>query len=280
MQICLEQNHMNTTFELVVSCETSRERAAEATLVEAHRLIARLEGELSEFRPDSPVARLNAARAYEPVPLTAHVRELLAIAEAERARSEGAFDPLWRSRDRGAVLVSEHGRSFFKTTDGTHLGFGAIGKGFALDRVRLLLERDGFTDYLLSAGGSSVLLSGFAGPEEPWRWAWSWRKDAAGDCRGRRFVHMTGLTIALGVSGTMEQGAHIAGAAAGASLSALVAHPSAARADALSTALFVKGWRDLESLRDPLQPVPLAWIDTDENVHWNGDFQACWGAPC
>lgn len=282
IQIRLEQNHMNTTFELTISCEASRARAAEAVLLEAHREIRRLEDELSEFRRESPVARLNAAKAYAPVALTGCVRELLQIAETMRTRSGGTFNPLWRSRGpAGAVLVSADGKSFLKTTDGTHLGFGAIGKGYALDRVRLLLEREGLTDYLLSAGGSSVLLSGFAAPGTPWRWAWSWKKDADGTCLGRRFTHESGLRIALGVSGVMEQGSHIThGDTPCDSVSALVAHPSAARADALSTALFVSGWRDLERLRDPLHPMPLACIDKEENVHWNGDFQSCWGSPC
>jgi thiamine biosynthesis lipoprotein len=281
VEIRLDQNHMNTTFELRVSCEAARVRAAETTLAEAHREIARLEDELSEFREASPVACLNRARALEPVPLTGAVRDLLRIAEQLRSSTRGAFNPLWRSRGLNpGVLISEHGRSFFKTTDGTHLGFGAIGKGFALDRVRLLLEREGFTDYLLSAGGSSVLLSGFAAPGTPWNWAWSWKKARDGSLLGRRFSHETGRTIALGVSGEMEQGKHIADAC-GTSLSALVAHASAARADALSTALFVRGWNEeLENLRDPLQPTPLAWVDKDEILRWNGDFQSCWGSPC
>jgi thiamine biosynthesis lipoprotein len=281
VEIRLEQNHMNTTFELHVSCEESRTGAAEAALLEAHGEISRLEDELSEFRAASPVARLNRAPAFEPVPLTASVRELLRISETVRVGSNGAFNPLWRSTDPGAVLLTADGQSFFRTTEGTHLGFGAIGKGYALDRVRVMLERNGFSDYLLSAGGSSVLMSGFAAPGVPWRWAWSWKKDESGNYLGRRFTHVTGRTIALGVSGLMEQGRHIAhGEEPCESLSALVAHASAARADALSTALFVSGWRDIERLRDPLEPTPLAWIDVEENLRWNGDFQACWGSPC
>jgi thiamine biosynthesis lipoprotein ApbE len=280
VEICLEQNHMATTFEFHVSCEEERAFAAETVLSEAHREVTRLENELSEFKLESPVARLNQAVAYEPVPITTAVRELLQIAESMRLKSKGTFNPLWRSQGKpGAVLISGGGNTFFKTENGTHLGFGAIGKGYALDHVRLLLEREGFRDYLLSAGGSSVLLSGFAGPETPWRWAWSWKKDSDGAYLGRRFTHSTGRTIALGVSGLLEQGSHIMGEG-NSSLSALVAHGSAARADALSTALFVSGWQDVERLRDPLQPMPLAWIDTEENLSWNGDFEACWGSPC
>lgn len=288
VQIKLEQNHMNTTFDLAVSCVDSRARAAEQVLREAHREITRIENELSEFLRGSPVYELNQSSAFYPVPVTQCVRELLKIAASLRDRSEGAFDPLCKSvrttgSFRGSVVVSEDGKTFFKTEDGVRLGFGAIGKGYALDKVRVLLEQNGFTDYLLSAGGSSILLSGFASPGQHWTWAWSWKKDEGGAYLGKRFAHASGRPIALGVSGTMEQGEHIVGSASAGkakSLSALVAHGSAARADALSTALFVLGWERLELLRDPLQPTALALIDTEENLSWNGDFQEAWGPAC
>lgn len=270
---------MATTFELQISCEDSRVRHARQILVEAHREIARLERELSEFREGNSVALLNIEKAYVPVALSADVRELLQISERLRLESEGAFNPLCKSREEGAVLVSACGQNFFKTADGVHLSFGAVGKGYALDRVKLLLDQAGFSNYLLSAGGSSVLISGFAAPGTPWQWAWSWKKGAGAEYLGRKFVHHSGRPIALGVSGTMEQGQHILGGR-GEALSALVAHGSAARADALSTALFVLGWDNFGILRDPLQASPVALIDSEENLRWNGDFQTAWGSPC
>ncbi|MGZ3672321.1 MAG: FAD:protein FMN transferase, partial [Bdellovibrionota bacterium] len=210
VQVRLDQNHMATTFELHVSCDEARARAAEAVLRHAHREIARLENELSEFREGSPVFGLNRARAFEPVRITNSVRDLLQLAESLRGKSQGAFNPLCKSAPgKGAVLIAADGKHFFKTEDGVRLGFGAIGKGYALDQVKLLLVREGFSDYLLSAGGSSILLSGFAAPETPWTWAWSWKKDADGAYRGKRFAHASGRPVALGVSGTLEQGEHI-----------------------------------------------------------------------
>jgi thiamine biosynthesis lipoprotein ApbE len=282
VQVNIGQNHMATTFDLKISCLETRARAAQSVLEQAHQEIGQLEDELSEFREASPVAQLNRAKAFEPVSITASVRELLAIGEALRVQTRGAFDPLWRSRAHGgAVLLDADGKHFFKTINTVSLGFGAIGKGYALDRVKLLLAREGFTDYLLSAGGSSIQISGFAGPGTPWRWAWSWKKGAGGDYLGRRFAHASGSPIALGVSGILEQGRHISTAVAECgSVSALVAHASAARADALSTALFARGWGDLETLGDPIHPTPIAWIDDQENLQWNGDFQQQWGSPC
>jgi thiamine biosynthesis lipoprotein ApbE len=60
--------------------------------------------------------------------------------------------------------------------------------------------------------------------------------------------------------------------------SALVAHPSATWADALSTALFVSGWEDSMKRFEALAPAPaLAVIDESGTPRWNGLFQNLWG---
>src|SRR5690606_13501438 len=97
----LARNHMATTFSFVVSCEQARARAAETVLEEAHRLIERLERELSEFLPESPVSRLNAARPGETVPFEGSARTVLTRSLDLRDRSAGAFDPLAKSPPAG-----------------------------------------------------------------------------------------------------------------------------------------------------------------------------------
>lgn len=263
---------MATTFYLQVSCPAARAGVAQATLEGAHREIARLEDELSEFRPASPVHRLNQAAPGERVELTVDGAELLSRSRAIALRTRGAFDPTAKSQGaRDGIGFEPRTRQAWRLHAGARLGFGAIGKGYALDLVRVILEREGFTDFLLSAGGSSQILSGFAAPGQPWRWGWS---DAS-------FTHQSGIPVALGVSGTEERGAHLIarGPHAAFPRSALVASPSAAEADALSTALFVGGWEEsLQASRDEWMPPALAQIDADGTPRWNGTFQKLWGA--
>jgi thiamine biosynthesis lipoprotein len=279
-----DRNHMATTFEFLVSCPKEMARQAGQALEEAHREIARLERQLSEFLPESPVSLLNSRPPGTWIPLTPAVSEVLALASAMNEKSGGAFDPLSKSSGRGGEIhLSRCGKFFHRIGGGTRLGFGAIGKGYALDKARIILEREGFSDFLLSAGGSSIVLSGFSGPGTPWSWAWSWEK--TGDkYGGRRVQHRSGSSIALGVSGFLEQGEHIVNPAGGRPAtgtgSALVAHPSAASADALSTALFVRGWEGAERYHDRLHPTPMALIEADGTARWNGDFQSTWGPAC
>jgi len=281
-EISLEQRLMNTTFALTVSVPDSRLAAAEAELMHALHLGAALEDELSEFRSGTPVARLNAARAEEAVPAGPRVAELWFIAAELKISSGGAFDPLCKSARPGGLTVDEAGH-VRKSTDDTKLSFGAIGKGYALDLIADRLDAAGFTDYLLSAGGSSVVMRGVAADGAAWPWGWAFEKKNDENF-GRTFAH-AGPRIAIGISGQQEQGAHIVKPGATAFVppvkSALVAHASAAVADALSTALFVSGWDHFSEAPAGKDPkVVRAVASSAHELRWNGGFQNLWGAPC
>jgi len=259
---------MNTLFDLRVRCEERRAGAARDTLRDIHAGIRTLEEELSEFLPASPVARLNTASPGERVAAPPVLWELFQMAERLRETTGGAFDAT--AKGTGAISADFPTRTLWRESPGARLGFGAIGKGFAIDRVRERVERDGFEHYLLNAGGSSLALRGSAG-DGPWRWAWSWEKGARS---GVSFVHDSQQAVAIGVSGDEEQPGHIRRARPAGLRSALVALAGAAEADALSTALFAAGWEDASPF---LRETASAGIGHDGFPVWNGLFQKYWG---
>ncbi len=279
-----QRKQMATDFSFVVSVPSSEAGRASRALDRAHAVVAELEAVLSEFRPDSPVARLNRSAAFERVIFDAPSFALLQLSERLWVRTQGAFDPLAKSTRHPVVRLEwdENTREVWRTDVGTHLSFGAIGKGYALDVVRAELERDGFTDFLLSAGGSSQVFRGFSAPGTPWTWGWSWGRDADGDSVGIPFQHANGHAIAIGVSGTEEQGAHLIrpdGQKTYPCRSSFAAHGSAAVADALSTALFVAGWEEsMGAFSAEPEALALAAIDLEGCPRWNGVFQSWWGA--
>lgn len=249
-----QAKHMNTTFDLVIrSDQNSR---AEKILRQAHEYITQLEHDVSEFIPTSPVARWNRG---EREPFTGAAAKLFDLAERLATKTRRAFDP------------------FAKDPAAQHLSFGAIGKGFALDEIRLLIEDAGFEHYLLNAGGSSILAQGEAAPGRSWTVGWSWKKDSTGEPLGLP-LNLPTQAIAMGTSGSMEQGHHILDPRTGDpvtdKLSACVLHPSAAWADALSTALYVLDWKEaLELFFDEIVPHPaLAIISAREELTHNGTF--------
>lgn len=283
------RRHMNTTFALIVCDASDRVSAASIVLDEAHALIARLERELSEFIDGSPVSRLNQAAPGKRIEAPLSLLELLETSHQLREITEGTFDPTVKSvrryakTERAFCWDRETGMAWRNCAQ-AHLSFGAIGKGYALDRVRDILVREGFEDFCLSAGGSSLLFSGEAGDNEPWRWGWSWNRRENGEPLGIPFQHCSRRPIALGVSGIDEQGFHLldprTGRPAAETVSAVVGHIRATDADALSTALFVGGFdHGLRTMDKLMDPPALAVVEKDGLPRWNGLFQKLWGAP-
>ena len=130
------------------------------------------------------------------------------------------------------------------------LNLGSIGKGYALDRCRELLEAGGMTDFLLHGGQSSLLARGSRNPggDEGW---WIGVRDPLRP--GGRLGLLRLHDRALGTSGTGTQFFYHAGRRYGhildprtgqpaeGVLSSTVLARTAAEADALSTAFYVLG---------------------------------------
>ncbi len=295
LHVKAEQNHMATTFAFTIACAKSESKRAERLLKSCHRLVSDLEASLTEYSARSAVYRLNhSSPAQQWVVLQEHEFRLLRYALKLSEQVGGTFDPTAKS-SKAALALTLKSRIEIDVSNqrarrlhaGVHLGFGAIGKGYALDQVRLVLEREGFRDFCLSAGGSSTVLSGESAPSVPWRFGWLWSQKVGAQSQGLVLSHGSQKPISLGVSGTHEKGFHLIdpraarGDAQSATppLSALVAHPHATDSDALSTALFVGGFEHaLEQLKDSPHEIALAEIDAQGVPRWNGIFQKYWGS--
>ena len=264
---------MATDFEIALPFATPEALpAAEAAL----DLIDALEQQLTVYRDDSEVSRINRLAAREAVPVEQELFDLLQRAARLATETYGAFDvtagalvrawgflrgprrvptpaerasALQRVGMRHVVLDAMN-RTVRFTRDGLEINLGSIGKGYALDRAaRLLRERFQVRAGLLHSGHSSVYAMG----EEPATregWRVALRHPAE---EGRRLGTFTLLDRALGTSAATFQYleyygrrlGHIldprtgwpASGMAGASVTA----PTAAEADALATAFFILG---------------------------------------
>ena len=146
-----------------------------AALDDAVRALQRIEAQMSLYRDDSALVRLNRdGRLALPPP---QLRELLGIAQDVARRSDGAFDPtvqpLWlafadaqaehrlptpaevaaaRARVdwRGLRLEADGGVRLARPGMGVTLN--GIAQGYAADRVRAVLAAHGVADALVDAG--------------------------------------------------------------------------------------------------------------------------------
>ena len=164
-----------------------------------------------------------------------------------------------RSAGMRWVEFDRQGTRLRFTRPGVELNLGAIGKGWAIDRVIDRLRQAGAASVLVHGGSSSVKAIGIQGPDVPGRSGW--RVGLRHPLRpGRRLATITLENQALGTSGSgtqffVDRGrklGHIldprSGVPAEGVLSATVVTPSAADADALATALYVLGPAGMERI--------------------------------
>ncbi len=265
---------MATRFELALYGDDSvlLRAAGEEALAE----IARLEAQLSLYRPESEISHLNARAADGPVPVDPRLFALLARARRLSEETGGAFDitvaPLvrcWGFMGAGGSVPSEEEiaaararvgmshvlldeESFTVRFDrpGMMLDLGAIGKGYAVDRAIRLLWDNGIRSALLHGGTSTVY--GLGAPPDGDAWTVAIRRPFATD-PDDHLTHVSLRDAALSVSAPHGKAfeadgrryGHVldprTGRPAETAILAAVLSSSTTDSDALSTALLVLG---------------------------------------
>lgn len=151
-------------------------RDTDKALTAAHRLIRKIEGDISATDPQSTVYRLNHAGG-KPVSLDGNTAFLLNYALKFSRETQGAFDPalyrissLWGFTSEnphvpsvtelaealahsGAACVKLDGNTAV-LENGAMADFGALGKGYAGDRVLGFVKKEGIPSALLNLGGN------------------------------------------------------------------------------------------------------------------------------
>lgn len=232
---------MATVFDLTLAGRTAAYAGQAAAA--AFRELDRLEGELSRFVESSDIARANRLAPGASIRLGDDAFECLQLAAAAARATHGAFDAAYasvRAPDFPAAeppfALDPAMHTLTSLAPRLALDLGAIGKGYALDRMAGILDDWDVRVACLNAGGSTIL----ALDAPPDRAGWEVR---VGDGPAARVVPLRGAAIST--SGTAVRGAHLidpgSGTAARRALRAWSLAPTAATSDALSTAFFVMG---------------------------------------
>ncbi len=224
---------------------------------EVFRRIDEIENELSRYRADSDVSRINAAEAGQWVRVGPECLACMETAERLHRDTNGAFDAtvgaLTGGAERGRAVVGMEGIEISRDfqaigvrVDGMRVDLGGIGKGFALDEAGQVLARWEVSDWMLHSGQSTVLTRGAEGPSRPWR---AGLRDPLDPRKALGDVRLTGG--ALSGSAARLHGEHIIdprnGRPARLHVAAWALAPSAAMADALSTAFMVMSEAEIDA---------------------------------
>jgi thiamine biosynthesis lipoprotein len=261
---------MATTWEILVPVDTHEPAKMGYDLFE---LLDNLEAQLTVYRPESELSRVNRNAVRGPVRVESRLFDLLQLVQRVHAQTGGCFDaaigPLLRAwgffkpprrvpapeelaalRWGWSHVVLGEDRTVHFTTPGIEINLGSIGKGYALDRlVERLTRRWKIPTALLHGGSSSLYAKG-----DPHGTGRGWAVDIRHPWQRQRILHRVYLRDrALGTSAATFQHlihegkrlGHVldprSGWPAAGLESVSVLAPSAALADALSTAFFVGG---------------------------------------
>lgn len=260
---------MACRFEITLGGEDAGHVAAARQALDE---VEAIEEEISAFRNTSAVARMNRQAATAPVIIDRRLLDLLFLCRTLYHDTEGTFDvtstPLSRcwgfTQREGRIPADDEISSALEAVGmnrveidgerqsvrferaGVAINFGAIGKGWALDRVAAGLRARGVGRALLSAGHSSVLAAGGRSR--------AWPIDLTSPRVARPLARVELRHGSLGTSGAGEQFVEVNGKRYGhvldprtgrpsdtGLLSVSVLAPEAALSDALSTAFLVGG---------------------------------------
>jgi thiamine biosynthesis lipoprotein len=257
-------NHaaMATHFQVRIAHD-DRTYAAQAAQA-AFDLVDSLESSLSRFRTNSDIARAAQLAPGGKMRMSEPAFACLQIAKRVEQATLSAFCPTPAALKTQASLpgwdLVPGEFSIVCVSGRLEFDLGAIGKGFALDRMAELLRDWDCPSFLLVAGGSSIL-AGAPPPSAP-----GWSCGLGEDNASLRFF----LTDAsLSGSGLAVKGAHIVdprtGEPALRQLRAWVLADTAAESDALSTACMVLSEPELEEMLAH-DDSWLAFLDTDQGV--------------
>lgn len=172
---------MGNRFEITVVSEDSS--WATARINDAVAEISRIEQLLTTFKDSSQTAAINRMAGVEPVPVDREVLELIERSLKISRLTQGAFDITYGSIDQRLwnfdthmtalpdketarrmvrlinyrnVLIDKERSTVFLKEKGMRIGFGGIGKGYAADRAKQVLQQKGVTSGVVNAAGDLI----------------------------------------------------------------------------------------------------------------------------
>ncbi len=289
---------MGNRFEFTVIAENKEigNQAIEQAIAE----VKRIEELLSTFKTSSQANEINDQAGIKPVKVDREVLQLISRANKISAITDGAFDITYGSIDKSLwnfdlkmtnlpdqetalktvdlinyhhVLINDEECTVMLKNKGMRIGFGGIGKGYAADKAKQILQNLGIKSGIVNAAGDlitwgeqlngSAWTIGIADPEQSSRpfsslnisnmaIATSGNYEKFVIIDGKRYSHTIDPKTGLPVSGIK---------------SVSIICPSAELADALATPVVVMGVKVGLNLINQLKHVECVIIDDHDKLY-------------
>ncbi|SEM70671.1 thiamine biosynthesis lipoprotein [Mucilaginibacter gossypiicola] len=289
---------MGNRFEISVVSDDESRASSRIDLAVAE--ISRIEKLLTTFSDDSQTNQINAAAGIKPVRVDQEVFQLIQRSLKISAITQGAFDITYGSIDKSlwnfdinmkslpdaetarnavrlinyknVIMDPEHLTVMLKEK-GMRIGFGGIGKGYAADRAKAILQHNGVNSGIVNAAGD-LTTWGTQPNGKPWTIA-----IADPDKQLTPFSTLNISDMAIATSGNYEKYAVIDGKKYSHTIdpktglpvsgikSVSIICPSAEFADAMATPVTVMGIRVGLDLVNQLQQLACVIIDDNNRLY-------------
>jgi FAD:protein FMN transferase len=297
---------MGNQFEFTVVNENKR--WAEEQIDEAISEIKRIEGLLTTFNEESQTARINAQAGIAPVQVDKEVFDLICRSLKISALTQGAFDITYGSIDKRFwnfdvnmkalpdketarqsirrinwrnVILDEKNCTVFLKEKGMRIGFGGIGKGYAADKAKDLLQRKGVQHGVVNASGD-LITWGFQPNGKPWTVG-----IASPSHLHLPFSWLDVSNMAVATSGDYEKYAIVNGKKYSHTIDPRTGFPvagiksvsiicaSAELADALATPVMVMGCQVGLNLINQIKNIACIIIDDKDRLYTSNNIKIC-----
>ncbi len=294
---------MGSRFDITVVAKDST--IANSYIEDAISEITRIEKLISSWDAESQTSLINKNAGIEPVKVDRELFDLIERALQISKITDGAFDISFASVDKiwrfdgsmtqkpteeeitnsvakigyqNIVMDKENQTVFLKLT-GMKIGFGAIGKGYAADKVRTMLKKNGVTAGIINASGDLT--------------AWGHQPDGSDWMIGitnplnknKVFSWFPIVDAAVATSGNYEKFVEFDGVKYGHIIDPRTGYPatglvsvtifanSAELCDALATSIFITGTEIGINIIDQIKGVECIVVDDKNKIHTSKNIQ-------
>ena len=295
---------MGNRFE--ISVMANDEGYANSCIEAAVEEIQRIENLLSTFKENSDTNRINELAGIRPVKVEWEVLQLIQRCLKISDITQGSFDITYGSIDKRLwnfdmdmkslpdaatakrsvrlinyknVIVDEKECTVFLKEKGMRIGFGGIGKGYAAEKAKHILQQKGIQSGIVNAAGD-LTAWGFQANGEPWTIG-----IADPDAGNHHFSSLNITNMAVATSGNYEKYVVIDGKKYSHTIdpktglpvsgikSVTIIAPHAELADALATPVMVMGIKAGIHLVNQLPGISSVIIDDNNKLYASSNIK-------
>lgn len=295
---CQSMKLMGNRFE--ISVVAADEGWAAGRIREAVEEIQRIEQLLTTYNDSSQTNQVNAMAGISPVKVDREVFDLISRSIRISSVTQGAFDISYGSIDKKLwnfdktmtalpdpslakkmvrlinyrnIILDEKSCTVFLKEKGMRIGFGGIGKGYAAERAKLVMQQNGVTSGIVNASGDLVAW-GTQPDGKPWTIG-----IADPDAAHQPFSYMNITDMAVATSGNYEKFVMIGGKKYSHTIdpktglpvtgikSVTIICPNAEIADAMATPVMIMGIKTGLDMINQVKGIGCIIIDDNDTIY-------------